>query len=102
MRTVRFQVEIDEDQMAELENLRLLGGLRTKKDLLNNALTLLKWAARKKATGCSIVCVSSTGSEVELEMPFLDAIAAGFADQSGARPTSRRGRPTPVDIARVG
>jgi Arc/MetJ family transcription regulator len=38
----RVQFELDDDQIAELEELRELGGLRTKKDLLNNAITLLK------------------------------------------------------------
>ena len=42
----RFQVEIDQTEMDELERLQQLGGLRTKRELLNTAMTKLKWAAR--------------------------------------------------------
>lgn len=88
MSTVRYQIEIDEEQMAELEELRILGGLRTKKDLWNTALTLLKWAAKRKAQGCSIVCVTERGLEMELEMPFLDAVATNSQESQPALPAS--------------
>lgn len=73
----RIQIEIDEDQMNELERLRELGGLRTKKELLNNAFTLLKWAAKERAQGASVVSVNEKeGTYKELEMPFLENIAS--------------------------
>jgi hypothetical protein len=73
----RFQVEIDENQMRELEQLAELGGLRTKKDLLNNALTLLKWAARQKTQGNAILTFDrDAGVYRELEMPFLESLAS--------------------------
>jgi hypothetical protein len=76
-RVIRLQVELEAAQMEELEKLADLGGLRTKKDLLNNALTLLKWAARQKTEGSVIQSVNrSEGTVKELEMPFLETLAA--------------------------
>jgi hypothetical protein len=74
---IRLQIEIDEAQMKELERLAELSGVRTKKDLLNNALTLLKWAARQRMQGYTIQSVSqSEGTVKELEMPLLETLAA--------------------------
>ena len=71
----RFQVEIDQTEMDELERLQQLGGLRTKRELLNTAMTLLKWAAREKGRGCAIVSIDDhKGQLKELEMPFLESI----------------------------
>ncbi len=90
-RIVRLQIEIDQDQMKELERLQKLGGLRTKKDLFNNALTLLKWAARERGRGASIVSVDEKARlHKELEMPFLEDVAnatlkISVADSAPAR-----------------
>jgi hypothetical protein len=75
-KVIRLQIEIDEAQMRELESLAELSGVRTKKDLLNNALTLLKWAARQRMEGYSIQSVNqSEGIVKELEMPLLETLA---------------------------
>lgn len=75
--TVRLQVEMEKSEVEELEELLKIGGLRTKRDLFNNALTLLKWAAREKAKGHAICSVTSNGQlQKELELPFLEAVAA--------------------------
>jgi hypothetical protein len=77
---IRFQIEIDRAQMEELERLAEDGGLRTKKELLNNALTLIKWAARQKAAGNQILSINQAGDTArELEMPFLENLAAAAA-----------------------
>lgn len=74
--TTRLQIEIERHAMDELEDLQKLGGLKTKRDLLNNALTLLKWAAREKSKGHSICSASSDGHiHKELELPFLETVA---------------------------
>jgi hypothetical protein len=75
-KVVRLQVEIDPENMEELEELQELGGLRTKKDLWNNAITLLKWAAREQARGASIFSINEEeGMYKELELPFLETYA---------------------------
>lgn len=79
---IRLQVEIDEDQMKELESLAELSGVRTKKDLLNNALTLLKWAARQRMEGYTIQSVNrAEGIVKELEMPLLETLGARLRRQ---------------------
>jgi len=75
--TVRLQVEISAAQLAELENLRKLGGLKTKRELWDTAFTLLKWAVRKKQAELSIGSLNETdGGFMELEMPFLEHCAS--------------------------
>jgi hypothetical protein len=74
---IRFQFEIDQEHMNELESLMKLGGLKTKKELLNNALTLLRWAVKQTGRGSTIAAIDERdGVYKELSMPFLDAIAA--------------------------
>lgn len=75
--TVRLQIEIDRERMEEIEELLRLGGLKTKRDLFNNALTLLKWASREKARGNSICSADANGKiQKELELPFLETVAS--------------------------
>lgn len=76
MNVVRFQFEIEKERLEELEWLAGMGELKTKKDLLNNAITLLKWAVRQRINGRAIASVDEEGNERELEMPFLEAVAA--------------------------
>ena len=71
----RFQVEIMREELTEMERLCELGGLSSKKELLNNALTLLKWAVRQKQQGYSIASVDANGDvRRELEMPYLESV----------------------------
>ena len=82
---IRLQIEIDENQLKELERLQELTGLRTRKDLVNNALSLLKWAIKERARGCSIVSVNEEKKTfVELAMPCLDNVVpnTGVNDRS--------------------
>ncbi len=104
--TVRLQVEIEQEQMEVLEELLKLGGLRTKRDLLNNALTLLKWAAREKSKGNSICSASPNGHlQKELEMPFLETIAVtvqrAAAAVAAAREDDDSTSPTKSDVENV-
>jgi hypothetical protein len=71
---VRFQFEIDPEFWKSLEFYQELGRIPTKRELLNNALSLFKWAAKHKERGHSIVALDSSGKEYELELPCLDSI----------------------------
>lgn len=98
---VRLQVELDPQHMEELEELQELGGLRTKKDLWNNAITLLKWAAREEARGASIFSINEEeGIYKELELPFLETYATNVRrrqrNNSGSEPTSPSGKDSPA------
>lgn len=91
MSVTRLQFEIDEEWVRELEELMRLGGIRTKKELLNNALTLLRWAAKQKLNGRTLVSVGEDGSERELEIPYLEAVAAGGRRELATSTSINRG-----------
>ena len=77
MATVRLQIQIEmnEDKLRELESLMQECGIRTKKDLMNDALTLFKWAVNKRKSGHEIVAVNSEkGRYTELHMLALSAV----------------------------
>ena len=80
---IQLHFDIDEEWLRELEELRSLGGLRTKKELLNNALTILRWAARQRLNGRTIVSVGADGTEREFEMPYLEAVASSAKNRDG-------------------
>jgi hypothetical protein len=72
----RLQVELDKSFMETVESLQTVGGLRTKKDVVENSLTMFKWAAQEKVFGCAIVAVNpKDGTYAELQMPVLEVIA---------------------------
>ena len=74
---VRLQVELDEEKMKELEQLMEEGKARTKKDFINAALTLLKWAMREKRAGRIIASVDEKKDTYkEIEMPILSEVRA--------------------------
>lgn len=75
MALVRIQIEVDEDRLKDMESLMQECGIRTKKDLINNAYTLFKWAVKKRKEGCEIVAVDNTNNRlVELDMPALSSV----------------------------
>ena len=68
----KLQVEMTPAQLQLLDELQEAGDLRTKKELLDNAFTLLKWAVRKKQEGDLIISMDpQTGAMRELELPYL-------------------------------
>ena len=58
MSTVRVQIDLAEARVRELEELMKVCGVSTKKELFNNALTLLEWAVREVRKGNSIASVN--------------------------------------------
>jgi hypothetical protein len=75
MAITRFQMEIDEGRMEELQRMMREGNVRTKKELFNAALTLLSWAMKEKRAGRIIASIDeSKDSFKELEMPVLSEV----------------------------
>lgn len=75
MEVQRIQFEVPIDRLQELENLMNKAGIATKKELLNNALTLLEWVIGEKARGHSIASVDETQKRFkELAMPIFSNI----------------------------
>lgn len=74
-KVARFQLEIPESRLKELEVLMAEAGISTKKELVNNALTLLEWAIGEKKAGYSIASVDNEKEKYrELVMPILERI----------------------------
>lgn len=72
----RVQFEIPSDQAEQLKGLMRETKVRTKKDLFNNALTLLKWAVKEKKLGHEIVSIDENEKAYkELAMPVLSNVA---------------------------
>ena|SRR5215813_11040696 len=73
---MRFQIEIRQSLLDEIEELQELGGLSSKKELINNAITLLKWAATQKQQGYDIASIDDNGKIYrDLQMPYLQQVA---------------------------
>ena len=72
MATHRIQIDLDDDQLAEFEAMMAEGGLSTKRELLNNALTLLGWAMDEVDDGRVIASLDEKAqSYKQLSMPVL-------------------------------
>ncbi len=77
MDTVRLQIDLDDEQMKTLEQMMVEGKVRTKKELFNAALTLLRWAMKERKAGRIIASVDEKrDSYKELEMPVLSEVRA--------------------------
>jgi len=71
----RFQVDLSEDELTSIERLGSLAGLRTKKDVILNAITLFRWAAKEIMYGRTICSIDEKTQVVkQLELPALSAI----------------------------
>src|SRR5208282_347078 len=80
---VRLQLEFPDTMVKVIEDLMSLTGLRTKKELFNNALTLFKWAIEERRAGRQIASLDGArGLYRELHMPALDS--AGVTASSAA------------------
>ena len=73
----RIQLELPDDEVAALDELMKETGIRTRKDLFNNALTLFEWAVVQKRLGRGIGSLDATGDGArELLMPALERVSA--------------------------
>lgn len=80
--TTRVQLVLPADRVRMLDQLAAEAGLTTRKDLFNNALTLLNWAVREVRRGRVIASVDETTQRfTELHTPMLDAVAAAEKTQ---------------------
>jgi metal-responsive CopG/Arc/MetJ family transcriptional regulator len=73
---VRIQLDLPDDQVAELDKLMEETRLTTRKDLFNNALTLFLWAVKAKKAGRIIASVDEDHRIRELVMPSIENIKA--------------------------
>lgn len=75
MALTRIQLELPEDKVKQIEALMEESGLKTKKDYINNALTLLEWAMREVKSGGAIASVDEREKRYkEILLPALENI----------------------------
>ena len=73
--TVRLQFDVPYDKVHEIQTLMEACGFETRKDLFNNALTLLKWVVRQAQKGSVIAAVDEKQEKyTELGMPFIEHV----------------------------
>lgn len=71
-KTKRVQFEFTEQGIEELRKLMEVTNVATRKDLFNNAITLLEWAVKERGRGKIIASIDEeNGRYKELEMPVL-------------------------------
>lgn len=82
---VRIQIDLPEDKVKALEALMNEAQISTKKELFNNALTLLDWVVKEVRSGRVIASVNeATMAYKELAMPMLSAVTQNRAKQEEA------------------
>ncbi len=68
----KIQIELSEEKLEELDILKRELHLRTKKELFNNAVSLLKWAVKEVKSGRIIASMDEESQKYkELCMPVL-------------------------------
>jgi metal-responsive CopG/Arc/MetJ family transcriptional regulator len=74
---VRIQLDMPDEQVADLDGLMAETKVRTRKELFNNALTLFDWAVKQKKAGLVIAAINqSQGVVKEILMPALENVGA--------------------------
>lgn len=73
----RIQWETRQHTLDEIAGLMKDCGIETRKDYLNNAITLLKWAIAQTKAGYSVAAINEKdGTRKELQMPVLSNLSA--------------------------
>jgi hypothetical protein len=68
----RFQIELSDAQNSALEQLMEDCGIATKKELMNNAFTLLEWAVNERKHGRAIASLDDENGKLrELILPIF-------------------------------
>ncbi len=92
MKTTRLQFEIPEDRLEALDAIMREAGVKTRTELFNNAMTLLKWAVRQRKDGRVVASVDYDDKSFrELVMPILEDIGDSTSHREEAATASSRG-----------
>ena len=82
----RIQLEMPKERVDELDELAVLTGARTRKEVINNALSLFELAVEQSQLGRRLAFVDE--DEQKYQVFFMPALQAAFS-----RPSKPRGRP---------
>jgi hypothetical protein len=76
MEEMRIQIDFARSRVAELDELAERCGLKTRKDLINNALTLFEWAVEEVSKGRVVASVDEKEEKYrEVTLPALRTAA---------------------------
>lgn len=77
MEKVRIQLELDSSRAEFFDRFRIATGATSQKELINNAITIFRWAAKQVAAGKIIGALDEERDTFkELQMPALEAAGA--------------------------
>lgn len=69
---VRIQFDLPKKKVNDLDRLMKEGGIETRRELFNNALSLLEWAIKQRKGGRTIASINENENTYrELDMPIL-------------------------------
>jgi len=72
----RLQLDLTKEHLQELEALMKELGISTKKDLFNQAITLLEWAVRERKAGRIIASVDESRDQYrQVLLPAVERVA---------------------------
>ncbi len=71
---IRFQFDFPKEKIEKLEKMKNAFGVKTKKELLSNALVLLEWAFRETKKGNTIASIDQNSIHKELCMEILETL----------------------------
>jgi hypothetical protein len=75
MKNVRMQFDFPEDRVKELEAMMQKCNVGTRKELINNALTILEWAIEETEQGNDVVAIDREEKQFfALRMPILNSV----------------------------
>jgi hypothetical protein len=75
----RLQLDLSPQEVERMNWMMLVCGMENRKDLFNNALTLLEWAAFEVGQGRKVASFDDNKKErTILSMPVLNAAAINF------------------------
>lgn len=83
----RVQLDLSPNELERMNKLMFMTASTTRKDLFNNALTLLQWAAQEVKSGKQIAAVDKDKKEYTIfSMPALDAAVQYGQNYRAAEP----------------
>jgi hypothetical protein len=87
----RVQLELFENEVDEIDRLSVVCGVRTRADLFNSAIALLKWSVREIESGNEIASINRNSDNFTvMHMPIFDKVRENSAEFGGDSQASRK------------
>jgi hypothetical protein len=71
-KNVRINLEFKKAKIAEIDKLMKIGRISTRKELFDNAITLMKWFMKAKQSGKAVGFLGKNNTFQEIVMPVLE------------------------------